>query len=255
MFVIAVVSAKGGVGKTTLSANLGVGIAQRGYPVLIVDLDPQNAMQWHLGGLDQNDCKGISALTGSRTRLAGVMHSSPYQVNFVPFGHGGEAQRLRFENALERQDDWLYNKLLSANLPDNTVVLLDTPPGPSVYLKQAIRAADYLLVVLLADAASYSTVPEMEELITAYGSRPSGQVGSAYIINQTAERQLAQDVLTLIADRLGARMVPYVVQENPEVEEALAHERPLLSYRPENPAAQTIRSIADWIAHRLPPSR
>ena len=72
MFVIAVVSAKGGVGKTTLSANLGVGIAQRGYPVLIVDLDPQNAMQWHLGGLDQNDCKGISALTGSRTRLAGV---------------------------------------------------------------------------------------------------------------------------------------------------------------------------------------
>ena len=51
MFVIAVVSAKGGVGKTTISANLAAAIALTGRPVLVVDLDPQNAMQWHLGGL------------------------------------------------------------------------------------------------------------------------------------------------------------------------------------------------------------
>ncbi|MFZ6686981.1 cellulose biosynthesis protein BcsQ [Undibacterium sp. SXout11W] len=247
MYVIAVVSAKGGVGKTTISANLGAGIAQRGRPALIVDLDPQNAMQWHLGGLDQNDCKGISALNASRTRLEGVTHNSPYGVRFTPYGNGGESRRLRFEAQLEKQDDWLLKKLQSANLHPDTIVLLDTPPGPSVYLKQAVHAADFLLVVMLADAASYSTLPEMEDLIATYGGHSGARIGSAYIINQGAKRQLAQDVLALFAERLGNRMVPFVVPESAEVEEALAFERPILEYKPTNPAAENLQAIIDWL--------
>lgn len=254
MFVIAVVSAKGGVGKTTLSANLAVGIAQRGHPTLVVDLDPQNALQWHLGGLDQNECKGISALTGTRTRLAGVTHASPYHVYFSPYGRGGEVQRQRFESVLEKQDDWLRGKLQKANLSENAIVLLDTPPGPSVYLKQAIHAADYVLAVVLADAASYSTLPEMEELISAYGP-PSAQItGSAYVINQSAKRQLAQDVLALFHTQLGERMVPWVIPEDAEVEEALAYECPLLHYRPDNPATKKIQSVVDWLLLHAPKS-
>lgn len=252
MFVIAVVSAKGGVGKTTLSANLAVGIAQRGHPTLVVDLDPQNALQWHLGGLDQSKCKGISALTGPRTKLAGVTHASPYHVYFSPYGSGGEVQRLRFESILEKQDDWLRVKLEKANLPENAIVLLDTPPGPSVYMKQAIHAADYVLGVVLADAASYSTLPEMEELITAYRWPISRLKGSAYVINQSAKRQLAQDVSALFASQLGERMVPYVIPEDAEVEEALAYECPLLHYRPDNQATKKIQAVVDWLLARVP---
>lgn len=253
MIVIAIVSAKGGVGKTTISANLGAGIAQRRRPVLIVDLDPQNAMQWHLGGLDQNESKGISALTGNRTRLAGVTYSSPYGVNFVPYGQCGEVQRMRFEQTLEQQDGWLRKKLEAANLPADTIVLLDTPPGPSAYLKQAIDAADFLLVVMLADAASYSTFPEMEELIATYGQRQHQQIESAYIINQGSQRQLAQDVLALFSERLGKRMIPFVVPESSRVEEALACERPVLMYEPENQASLCIQDIVDHLLNGLKP--
>ncbi|MFZ6659055.1 cellulose biosynthesis protein BcsQ [Undibacterium sp. TJN19] len=247
MIVIAIVSAKGGVGKTTITANLGVGMAQRGYPVTIVDLDPQNAMQWHLGGLEQGERNGISLLTTTRAKLIDACYTSPYGVDFIPYGNGGEVQRMRFEQLLEQQEPWLRKKLQAAKLPANAIVLLDTPPGPSVYLKQAIHAADFLLVVVLADAASYSTLPEMEELISTYGHRSNSEVGSAYIVNQGSHRQLAQDVVALIADRLGERMVPYIVQESPQVEEALAFERPVLEYKPDNPAAQTIQKIIDWL--------
>ncbi len=247
MIVIAIVSAKGGVGKTTITANLGVGLSQRGYPVTIIDLDPQNAMQWHLGGLEQGETNGISLLTGARSKLMDACYSSQFGVNFVPFGQCGEVQRMRFEQLLEQQEPWLRKKLQAAKLASDTVVLLDTPPGPSVYLKQAIHAADFLVVVVLADAASYSTLPEMEELIGTYGHRNQANVGSVYIVNQGSQRQLAQDVVALIADKLGDSMVPFIVQESPQVEGALAFERPVLEYKPDNPASQSIQKIIDWL--------
>lgn len=251
MVVIAIVSAKGGVGKTTITANLGVAIAQRSYPVTIVDLDPQNAMQWHLGGLDQDDSNGVCALCGPRSRLADACYTSPFGVDFIPYGNGGEPQRMRFEQMLEQQDGWLRNQLRRANLPADAVVLLDTPPGPTIYLKQAIQAADFLLVVVLADAASYATLPEMEELIATYGHSSFADIGSAYIVNQGSHGQLAQDVTSLFADSLGKRMVPYVVPESPLVEEALAYERPVLQYDPDNAAAKSIQEIADWLLSGL----
>jgi len=251
MFVIAVVSAKGGVGKTTISANLAAAIALTGRPVLVVDLDPQNAMQWHLGGLNQNDCKGISALSTQRMGLAEVSHLSPYGVSFTPYGNGGESNRIRFEAVLEEQEGWLLQVLKSAQLRHDTVVILDTPPGPSVYLKQAVNAAQLLLVVMLADAASYATLPEIETLIASYGRDAQKRMDSAFIVNQGTNHQLAKDVTTLFAERLGTRMVPFVVPENPAVEEALACERPLLSYQPENPAATSLRAVANWLLPRI----
>ncbi|MGK4924212.1 AAA family ATPase [Bordetella hinzii] len=49
MKTIAIVSAKGGVGKTTIAATLGLALSRAGHPALVLDLDPQNALRFHLG--------------------------------------------------------------------------------------------------------------------------------------------------------------------------------------------------------------
>lgn len=251
MIVLAIVSAKGGVGKTTVTANLGVGIAARGRAVNLIDLDPQNSLQWHLGVVNQTHPQGISSLLKPRDKLDKVCVQSPYGVNLVPFGVVDENQRQKFEQMLEADEYWLRRQLEKSAISANSIVLLDTPPGPTVYLQQAMHAADFLIVVVLADAASYSTLPEMEELIATYGQRQDMALGSAYIVNQGAQRQLAQDVVALFAERLGKRMVPYIVNESAEVEEALAHEKPVIVYRPENPAALSVQAIIDWLLKGL----
>ena len=58
--VIAITNQKGGVGKTTTSVNLGVGLAAQGKKVLLVDADPQGSLTVSLGVKKANDGKSIS---------------------------------------------------------------------------------------------------------------------------------------------------------------------------------------------------
>ena len=65
--VLAVVSQKGGVGKTTTAVNLGAAFARRGLKTLIVDTDPQGAVRYGVGLKRGHETHGLADfLNGSR---------------------------------------------------------------------------------------------------------------------------------------------------------------------------------------------
>ena len=148
MKIISVVSAKGGVGKTTVTATLAHALARQGARVLVLDLDPQNALALHFG-IHPNEQRGLSRATLAQQTLRSVVMESASGAFIVPYGIVNEDDRGRFERLVENRSDWLTNHIQSLGLPNDTLVLIDTPPGPSVYMKHALHCANLVVVVTI----------------------------------------------------------------------------------------------------------
>jgi cellulose synthase operon protein YhjQ len=249
--VIAVVSSKGGVGKTTLAANLASVLAAQGRRVIAVDLDPQNALRLHLGvGLDSID--GVSRATLAGDALSTAMFDGIDGISVMPYGALVEDDYRRFEALLERDTDWLARSLTLLGLGDDDVVIVDTPPGTSPYTRNALRVAQFALCVVLADAASYAAIPQMERLIDTYAGQRADFIGYGYTVNQVDQsRQLQKDVLKVLRDSLGGRLFPGVIHADEGISEALACDTTLLHYDPLSQGAADLRACGAWLSEAV----
>lgn len=243
MQVIAFISGKGGVGKTTLAVNVAVALAQRKKRVVLIDLDPQNAQRLHLG-MDPDEIAGLS-----REGIAPEsVFDSSFDVRFIPFGRVSEGELMDFESELRKHPNWVLEGINSLPSDDLDFVIIDTPPGPSVYLKQALLAAHRAVIVVLADAASYASLPKIESLVHEYTRDQDGFMGHNILINQMpTSGKLAHQVRAAIYADYGDRVVPVAVHKDARVSQALAFERPVLQYEPGCKASLDIQYVADWL--------
>lgn len=243
MQVIAFISGKGGVGKTTLAANTAVALAQRKQRVLLIDLDPQNAQRLHLG-MDPDE---IAGLIREGISPAGIF-DSPFGISFIPFGRVSETELEEFEAELKIHPRWLSDGIESLGASFFDFVILDTPPGPSVYLHQALLAAHRALVIVLADAASYATIPRIASLVDEYTAGRPDFVGMSLLINQMPTHgKLGHKVRTALYADYAHQLVPVAIHRDTRVSQALAFERPVLEYEPGCKASLDIQYLADWL--------
>jgi cellulose synthase operon protein YhjQ len=220
--VVAVVSPKGGVGKTTLSAGLATVLRLQGGQTLAIDLDPQSALQHHLQVSPDVAGMGNASLLGENWRSLLLPGSAGTQL--LPYGLLNEEERRTLERYLDSDPHWLARQLASMGLAENDVVVIDTPPGRTAYLEQVLAVADHVLVIVTADAACYQTLDQMDRLLQASRSRPFPAICS-YVINQfDASRAFCRDMLVVLERRLGRQLLG-VVSVDHDISEALAYGR------------------------------
>lgn len=243
MQVIAFISGKGGVGKSTLTANVAAGLVARKKRVLVVDMDPQNMQHIHLG-LDPREIAGL-AREGLSVES---VFESPFGVQFVPFGQVRESELEEFTAYLRQHPNWLRDSLDSFEPGSYDFVLIDTPPGPTVYLRQVMRAVQRVVLVALADAASLATIPRMLSLVEELTTARQKAVSCNILLNQMHHgSKLGHQVRKTVQRQYPELLVPMVVPRDAAVPQALAFERPALQYEPHSPASQSLQGVADWL--------
>lgn len=238
---------KGGVGKTSSTANLAAALAQAnpGAPVYCLDLDPQNSLHLHFG-VDTGDANGVCRQSLAGHNWRDITSSSHHGVNCLPYGPFSEPQRQSFEALLDQQPGFIGEQLRAAGLQDG-ITLIDTPPGPTVYLRQAFACADLVLIVLLADAASFLTIPSMETWLQEM-AQLHPDLPSIYILNQIdSASNLRRDVADILRHNLGERLAPVGIHSDEAVGEALAFQQPVLQYDPHCQATIDFQRLAAWL--------
>lgn len=243
MQIISIISGKGGVGKTTLTANVAVALSQRGKRVLVIDLDPQNSVRCHLG-MDPSETAGFVR----EGICPDAVFDSPFGVKFIPFGILSKSELQEFEASLKYHPQWIRDGIQALDTLSFDFIIVDTPPGPTVYLRQALNAAHRALAVVLADAASFATVPTILSLAEQYTSGKQDFRGLHLLINQMPHlEQLGHQVRSALYEDYAQRIVPAVIHYDPAVSEALAFERPVLDYEPGCEASLDLHHVADWL--------
>lgn len=250
MKTLAVLSAKGGVGKTSFAANLAVALARSGQPVLLIDLDPQNAACHHFGiAPDASPGVSLATLQAQAWRAAAVETASGVLV--LPYGQPAEHERVAFETLIDAQPDWPLASLHAMRLAPGTIVIIDTPPGPSVYARKVLGLIQLALVVTLPDAASYATLHIMEGLLDEYSRQRPGFLGAHYVVNQAdSSHTLSRDVGTMLKNEFGADVIGRIHMDQ-FMPEALAHGQDVMSFSPYSQSAQDIVDCAHRVSQHL----
>lgn len=250
MKVVTVMSAKGGVGKSTLSANLGCALHLLGRPVLVVDFDSQNSLRFHFS-FNRLKQKGIAHSIEDDTDWREIVELTSSGLGFLSYGVCDEEQIQRFEGKLRDEPQWLQRKLGEMGLSKETVVMIDTPPGSTEYLRHALLNSHIVVAVTLPDAGSYTTLPQLKYLIETYCLSNPFLLGYGIVINQVDQsKQLSKDMRRVILDMFKDHLIGEVHLDQ-SLSEALAYGQSIFQYSPHSESAHDIRLCAEWIEKKL----
>ncbi|WP_192458573.1 cellulose biosynthesis protein BcsQ [Musicola keenii] len=249
MPLICICSPKGGVGKTTVAANLAYTLARSGSKVLAIDFDPQNALRLHFG-VALTDTRGYVAKSGDVADWSQSILTTDENIFLLPYGDVTEEQRLAFEHSLETDPLFLQRGLSTVMNYPGLVVVADFPPGPGPALKAMTNLADLHLVVMLADTASLSVFPHIEgNKLT--GEELNHKKGYYLLLNQTDNRRsVSSQVTSFVQQRMADKLIGCVHRDE-SVAEANASQRSIFDFNPVSAAAFDIELIGKRVASVL----
>ena len=236
--VICVASGKGGVGKTTMTANLGVALSTYGERTIVLDADVAMANLELILGMEGKSVTLHDVLSGEAP-IEDAIYEGPGGVKVVPAGISLEGLRKirldRLEEALE------------VLVEDTDVLLIDAPAGLEKDALAAIAAAQEMILV---------TTPEVPSISDALKTKIIASKLGVDIIGVVINREQHDRTFLTLNEIETILEVPViaVIPDDPEVSRAAAYGEPIIVKNPKSPTSNAIMQLAaDMIGEEYQP--
>jgi chromosome partitioning protein len=251
--VLAVVSQKGGVGKTTTAINLASALARRGTKTLLIDADPQGSIRFGLGLFGDHHRFGLSDF------LAGThwMHQVVYPT-VLPWMRAVLAGTITEKGDHDAYHHQLASsprllELLARARERGYVVIVDTPPGLGPIATRVLAVADDVIVPLQCEPLALQTTSQILRGIRAASKQNpkltlDGVLLTMYETGNPASEQVAQFVRAQLPRDL---VFEVAIPRTDASVDAFAVGQPLVLRAPDDAAAQAYDELASQLAARL----
>lgn len=210
--IIAIANQKGGVGKTTTTSNLGIGLARRGRKVLLIDADAQGSLTASLGFTEPDQLEETLA-----TVMADVINDEEIEADYGILKHDEEIDLMPGNIELSGLEVSLVNvmsreivlRAYIERIKDRyDYVLIDCMPSLDMMTINALACADSVLIPV---QAAYLPVKGLEQLIKTIGKvkrrlNPKLKIEGILLTMVDSRTNYARDVSQLLELNYGSKV-------------------------------------------------
>ena len=244
--VLGIINQKGGVGKSTTSVNLSAALGEKGYKILLVDLDPQGNSSSGVG-FDKSDCELSSydcLLNDDVETKEVIVNVDTKGVDLIPATinlAGAEAelvQEISRESRLKEAIDEIRDKY--------DFVIIDCPPSLGLLTINALTAADQLIIPIQCEFFALEGLAKIVDSINMVKKRLNkkleifGVVITMFDGRTSLAKQVAEEVSNYFGEKVFKTKIPRTVR----ISEAPGYGMPITEYDSNGKGAQAYRDLA-----------
>ena len=244
--IMAVVSQKGGVGKTSLVQNLGAELALAGQRTLLVDFDPQGNLSigW---GIDPVEERLIiyDAMNDPKVTANATLRLRP-NLDILPANLDLAGAELAFINSIDRNTK--LQKALAPIARQYDFILIDGPPSLGFFTVNALVAATDILIPLQVHPYAYKAIDQLLDIVgQVYEINPNLQLTGMTLTMYDRRNSLTNAIEDAARDRFGELVYETVIPINVRIAEATLDGISVGEYEPGSQGALAYQRLAEEV--------
>jgi chromosome partitioning protein len=251
--ILAVANQKGGVGKTTTTVNLAASLAELGYRVLVVDLDPQGNATTGLGVNGRNLDASVYDVILHDTPVEDVIEPTSLRNLFVvPATIDLAGAEIELVPVFSRE--LRLRRALDSVASDFDFILIDCPPSLGLLTVNALAAAGEVLVPIQCEYYALEGLSQLLRNVNLVRSNLNDalEVSTIVLTMYDARTKLAEQVASEVRTHFGRRVCRNVVPRTVRLSEAPSYGQPVTTFDSTSRGAIAYRELAKEVSGGAP---
>ena len=251
--ILAIANQKGGVGKTTTAVNLGAGLAELGYRVLVVDLDPQGNATTGLGINARNLESSVYDALMNETPIDDCIEPTAVRNLFVaPATIDLAGAEIELVPAFSRE--LKLRRALDTIKGEFDYMLIDCPPSLGLLTVNGLAAADEVVVPIQCEYYALEGLGQLLRNVQLVQSNlnPKLEVTAIILTMYDARTKLAEQVAQEVRDHFGPKVCRNLVPRTVRLSEAPSFGQPIIVFDPSSRGAIAYRELAKEVSGGAP---